>query len=286
MNLQRIEPSVDVDTMQRSHVTVVGGAFGLLCDLVRCGLGSATLVDFDSVEQSNVSRQDFNGSEVAQLKVDAVGAALRRINPAVHYTGLARDFCDFSRDEFDEHFGHSDLFVFSTDFFPAQARGNVEALRLGKPAIWIGMYTHGRAGEVVYYKPGVTPACYRCVASGRYAHFAAIGRQNLETDRTPSTGGTIFDMRLADGLAGQIALGLLTAGADNRYGRLIQQLGNRNLVQVKIAPDYRLNGKDIFGQYLGNHPAATAFAVTSVPMEPEDDCPDCAALRPAMRTAA
>ena len=59
MDFQRIAPTIDVPTMQLSHVTVVGGAFGLIRDLVRCGLGAVTLVDFDRVAGSNPARQDL-----------------------------------------------------------------------------------------------------------------------------------------------------------------------------------------------------------------------------------
>jgi len=84
-------------------------------------------------------------------------------------------------------------------------------------------------------------------------------RDGYDPTHVPSTGGIIFDLHLVDAIAGQLALGIVTAGADNRMGRLIRQLGNRNLLQVKMDPDYRLNGKDIFSQYLGNHPANFSF---------------------------
>src|SRR5207237_1945613 len=130
----------------------------------------------------------------------------------------------------------------------------------------------GRAGEIVHYVPGITPACYRCVCSARYKAFETQGLSRDNGMHIPSTGGTILDLHLTDAIAGQIAVGILTAGADNRMGRLIRQLGNRNLLQVKIDPEYRLVGKDIFGQYLGNHPANFSFTTLALPMEPELDC--------------
>ena len=145
-----------------------------------------------------------------------------------------RDFCSISRDEFDELFGRTDLFIYATDFFPAQARGNVECLRLEKPGLWIGLYPKGRAGEIVYYVPDTTPACYRCVCDTRYAAFATG-----TTTRVSSSGGTILDLHLVDAIAGQIVVGILTKGTNTRFGRLIDDLGNRNLLQVKIDPRLR-----------------------------------------------
>lgn len=280
MNFDRIRPSIDVDRMQQSHVTVVGGAYGLTQDLVRCGLGNLTYVDFDSIDSSNPSRQDFNMTDRGLHKAEALAASVRRINPDVEVNYLLRDFCDISEDEFDTHFGATNLFIFATDFFPAQARGNLQAIRLKKPAVWIGLYRGGRAGEIVYWKPGVTPACYRCICSSRYQAFAAQGRGTAgDETHVPSVGGTIFDLHMTDAVAGQIAVGLLTAGADNRMGRLIQQLGVRNLLQVKIDPEYRLGHPDVFNKHLGSDPANFSFTTIALPMEPEADCPDCAALR-------
>jgi hypothetical protein len=174
----------------------------------------------------------------------------------------------------------------ATDCFPAQARGNQVALRLGIPAMWIGLYREGRAGEIVYHVQEVTPACYRCVCSKRYDAFAAQATPSANPTHVPSTGGTIFDLHLVDAIAGQIAVGILTSGADNRMGRLIRQLGNRNLLQVKSDPNYRLGERDIFGEYLGHHPANFSFTTIALPMEPEPHCPDCAQYRTAGHPAA
>jgi molybdopterin/thiamine biosynthesis adenylyltransferase len=285
MNLDRIRPSIDVEAMQECHVTVVGGAFGLIADLARCGLGAATLIDFDRADESNPQRQDFTAEEgrAGVFKTHACAARLRGINPVINVATLERDFCSLSEAEINAHLGHTDLLVLSADSFMAQARGNIVALRLGIPALWIGLYTGGRAGEIVFAAPGATRACYRCVCSSRYAAHTArtVAGVGVEPrpDRTPSAGGTILDLRLVDAIAGQVAVGLLTRGADNRFGRLIERLGNRNLLQIKIDPDYTLNGQDVFGRYLGNHPANFSFTTLALPMEPEPNCADCAGSR-------
>ncbi len=270
MNFDRIRSTIDVDVMQQSHVTIVGGGYGLACDLVRCGVGSVCMIDFDTIDHTNPARQDFYSTDQGRYKVEATAKILRQINPEVDVNYLTKDFCKLSQGELDEILGSTDLLIMATDFFPAQAKGNFEAVRLGKPAVFIGLYRSGRAAEIVYYVPGVTPACYRCVCSARYIAF-----QNAQTSIS-SDGGTIFDLRLADAIAGQIAVGILTHGAENRMGQLISKLGNRNLLQVKIDPDYRLGNKDVFAQYLGNHPANFSFTTIALPMEHEENCPDCA----------
>lgn len=279
MNFDRILSTIDVPRMRQSHVTIVGGAYGLAQDLVRCGLQSLTYVDFDRITATNPARQDFNMTDLGRHKAEALAATLKLINPDVEVNCLIRDFCDIGQEEFDLHFGHTDLFIFATDFFPAQARGNLQALRLRKPAVWIGLYRGGRAGEIIHWVPEVTPACYRCVASGRYRAFHAQANEAANPTHVSSAGGTILDLHLIDAIAGQIAVGILTQGADNRMGRLIRQLGDRNLLQVKVDPEYRLGEKDIFAQYLGEHPANFSFNTIALSMEPERHCPDCAQHR-------
>src|SRR5438477_9028248 len=109
MNFERIRPTIDVDRMRQSHVTVVGGAYGLTQDLVRCGQGAVTYIDFDRVDASNPARQDFNSTELGQYKAEAIASSLKRINPAVEVECLIRDFCELEQDEIDLHLGHTDL---------------------------------------------------------------------------------------------------------------------------------------------------------------------------------
>ncbi len=272
MDYLRIRSSVDVLRMQQSHVMLIGGAVGLTYDLARCGLGAVSIVDIDRISASNPARQDFNSIDVARYKVDAIAENLKKINPEIEVESYVLDFCSISPEELERLFGHTDLLIYATDFFPAQARGNIEALRLNKPAIWIGLYQGGLAGEIIYYVPGVTPACYRCICGSRYNAFNKGGAS------VSSDGGTIFDLHLVDSIAGHISLGILNRGSDNRYGTLIEQLGNRNLLQVKNDPNYTLNGKDIFKQYLGDNPANFSFTTIALPMDRELDCPDCARL--------
>jgi hypothetical protein len=271
MDFNRISSSIDVEKMQNSHATIIGSPVRLLCDFVRSGLGAGTMVDFDRISGSNPARQDFYSTDVARLKGEAVAEELRKINPEFAFEFYPRDYCTISREQHDQLFGQTDLLVLAPDFFPANARGNLEALRLGKPALFIGLYAGGRAGEMIFVLPGET-ACYRCICGSRYDAFARGGAS------VSSAGGTIFDLHLVDAIAGQIAAGLLTRGADNRIGQLIDKLGNRNLLQVKMDPDYRLAGKDIFAAYLGDHPANFSFTTIALPMERETDCPDCAHL--------
>jgi hypothetical protein len=280
MNYDRIRTTVDVDRMQQSRALFIGGAYGLAQDLVRCGLGALAYVDFDRIDPTNPARQDLHSADIGQYKAHALARSVRQINADVEVETLTQDFCAIADDELDELVRDCDVIIAATDFFPAQARANLVAVRNGKPAVWIGMYREGRAGEIVYWSAdrSLTPACYRCVCSSRYTAFAAHAQGAPNTTQIPSSGGTVLDLHLLDAIAGQVAVGLLTRGADNRMGRLIEQLGNRNLLQVKIDPMYRMGEKDIFARRLGNDPANFSFCTIALPMLPETGCPDCGGM--------
>jgi molybdopterin/thiamine biosynthesis adenylyltransferase len=270
INYSRIEPSLDVERLRRSHVVMVGGAYHLVGDLVRSGLGRATLIDFDRASASNVPRQDFDSRDVGASKTAVWSRRLQRINPHVRVVELRRDVCSLWPDEVDSFARECHLIVAATDFFPAQARANQIAMEHGIPILKVGMYQGGRAGELTYWVPHADLACCRCNLSARYRAFT-----DSPSIATTSLGGTIADLRLADAVALQLALAILTRGAPNRFGKLTEQLGRRNFFQVKIDPEYRLGQRDLFGEHLGTNPANFSFTTIALPMVPEEDCPDC-----------
>lgn len=275
MNFQRIQDSIDIPAMQRSHVGIVGGAAGLALDLVRCGVGKISHYDFDQVDETNPARQDFDSTAIGKPKTQALAEMARRINPDVKFRACPFNFCALP--PLHGGFGDDDcdLWIFATDRFYAQARGNLQAIRLNTPAMWLGLYRDGGGGEIIYTLPGQGKACYRCIASSRYAAFYEQARIDNSGLAIPSSGAIIADLHFVDAIATQIAIGILTAGADNRFGRLIAQLGGRNIIQCKLNPEFRLGEPDIFESHLGRDPAQFAFSTIALAIEPDPDCPDC-----------
>ena len=74
-----------MDRLARAHVAVVGlGGVGSWCAeaLCRAGVGKLTLIDSDTVAESNINRQlEALGSTVGQPKAAALAARLRDIAP-------------------------------------------------------------------------------------------------------------------------------------------------------------------------------------------------------------
>jgi hypothetical protein len=81
-----------------------------------------------------------------------------------------------------------------------------------------------------------------------------------------------------------LVVGLLTMGADNRYGKLIEQLGERNFLQVKIDPAWNFAGKDVVKEELGISDGTDAyFSFCTIARRDPDNgtapCPDCERFR-------
>lgn len=74
------------DKLAAAHVTIAGaGGLGsnIAIALTRIGVGHLTLIDFDSVELSNLNRQQFKLSQVGMPKVVALKQNLQEFNPFI-----------------------------------------------------------------------------------------------------------------------------------------------------------------------------------------------------------
>lgn len=279
LDYRRIRASTDVDRLNNSIVTLVGcgGGANLGRNLVRSGLGTINLVDFDTVENINICRQEHMFDMIGMLKVEALAAELKRINPQVQVRCIPCDFCSLTDKKIDQLFGDSDAFLFCVDNLPANARGNETALRLGKPAVWSAVYPLGRGGEVCFWHEGQV-SCYRDYCGARYrAHESGMIQNN------PDESADVLTVQFIDSIAAMVMVGLLTRGADNFYGRLIDQLGDRNFLQIR-AHNWTWNGRDIIREQLqipSDCPAYFSFCTIarSDPDKGQPPCPDCVKYR-------
>jgi molybdopterin/thiamine biosynthesis adenylyltransferase len=284
MNFSRISQAIDVSKTQASCVTVVGagGSVRLITDLARCGVERFQLVDPDRVTVGNMARQAHDETDVGLPKVEAVAAMLKRVNRRVQATCVPHDLLALSEDEIDALVRNTDLLILATDRFAAQARGNELALQYGKPALWIGLYAGGLAGEGAFWHPDID-ACLRCLCAKRYAAHEQASQLGRSLDPA-SDGCTIFDIGALDSVAGALAIGLLTRGSDNRVGRLIDRLGQRNFFQMQLDPDWNFQGRNPVREQLGVADDCPAFFAWNTIFRADPDrgqlpCPYCARFR-------
>lgn len=95
-----------VETLKRSHVKVFGlGGVGGYCveALARAGVGKLTIVDFDTISESNINRQiQATVNTVGKYKANALAQRVKEINPDCDVIPLAKHFSRENAQEFFE----------------------------------------------------------------------------------------------------------------------------------------------------------------------------------------
>jgi proteasome lid subunit RPN8/RPN11 len=311
----RVQEAYDLGRLAVSRVIHVGtgGAGSFIEDLARAGVGEHVLIDPDTVSVSNLATQQVYRRDVGRPKVDCLAERIRDINPQAVVAICPRRLDELTDEEVRRlaleplrrwdvpasSAGDSQrspwglesgsvsvqvsvrpavtLLCGLTDSFPAQARINRLALQFALPSLCAQVYQEGRGAEVTFTYPGVTPACHRCALRGRYKAYLEGGfRNDVTSDGTP-----IFATARLNALKGFIALAILHHGtAHPRWGGLLERIGRRNLVQVRMDPDLSLS---VFGRvFSGADPERVLFdEAVWLPQEADGPatglpaCPEC-----------
>lgn len=138
------------------------GAGGLgspaLMYLAAAGVGTLGIVEFDTVDESNLQRQIIHGqSDVGRSKAESARDSVKEINPYVQ-VNLHETRLDSSNVM--DLFAQYDLIVDGTDNFATRYLVNDAAVLLGKPYIWGSIYRFEGQASVFWAEYG---PCYRCL---------------------------------------------------------------------------------------------------------------------------
>ncbi len=149
----------DQEKLAKSTVLVAGiGALGTIValDLVLTGIGKVIIIDFDTIELSNLSRQFlYSDEDVGKPKAVVAGQRLREINPEVQVLALNSSIQDVRHSIYEE----ADLIIDGLDTFEARRWLNSLCVYKNKVLIHGGMY--GWWGNVQRVVPFET-ACLEC----------------------------------------------------------------------------------------------------------------------------
>ncbi len=127
--------------------------------LAAAGIGKLGLLDFDTVEFSNLQRQILHGTEdVGRLKTESARDTLHRLNPGVelvlHTTRIASENAlDLIRPY--------DIVVDGTDNFPTRYLTNDACVLLRKPNVYGSISRF--EGQASVFAPHLGGPCYRCL---------------------------------------------------------------------------------------------------------------------------
>ena len=138
------------------------GAGGLgspaLMYLAAAGVGTLGIVEFDTVDESNLQRQIIHGqSDIGRSKAESARDSIKEINPYVDVV-IHDERLDSSNVL--PLFAQYDLIVDGTDNFATRYLVNDACVLLGKPYVWGSIYRFDGQASVFWAEHG---PCYRCL---------------------------------------------------------------------------------------------------------------------------
>lgn len=287
----RVRSAYDLDLLRQSRVVVagVGGASEFVESLARAGVGQFVLIDPDVVTLTNLATQQTYRRDVGKDKVKVLADRIRDINPSASVLPLRNrlESLDDARMgqllkaplPFGREVPRRTLLCGFTDSFPAQTRVNRLAIQFAVPSLCAQVYLEGRGAEVTFTHPDLTPACHRCALGSRYRAYEAGTVKPVGSE-----GSNVFATVRVNAIAGFVALALLHAGGNHpRWGGLLRRVGTRNLVMIRMDPDFgKALGLDVFERTFGDVNSRVCFDETIWTAVTPDDglngavlCPDC-----------
>jgi len=147
--------------LKNARVLCVGaGGLGspALMYLAAAGVGTLGIVEFDTVDESNLQRQIIHGaSDVGRSKAESARDTIKEINPLIEVV-LHEVRLDSSNVM--NLFAAYDLIVDGTDNFATRYLVNDACVLLNKPYVWGSIYRFDGQASVFWSEYG---PCYRCL---------------------------------------------------------------------------------------------------------------------------
>jgi adenylyltransferase/sulfurtransferase len=138
------------------------GAGGLgspaLMYLAAAGVGTIGIVEFDTVDESNLQRQIIHGqSDIGKSKAQSAKEKISVINP---YVQVVTHEVRLDNSNVKEIFSQYDIIVDGTDNFATRYLVNDACVLLKKPYVWGSIYRFDGQASVFWAEYG---PCYRCL---------------------------------------------------------------------------------------------------------------------------
>jgi len=147
--------------LKNARVLAIGaGGLGspTLMYLAAAGVGTLGVIDYDTVDESNLQRQIIHGySDIGRSKAQSARDSIKEINPLVNVV-LHEERLE--NDNVFEIFSHYDLIVDGTDNFATRYLVNDACVLLNKPYVWGSIYRFDGQASVFWAENG---PCYRCL---------------------------------------------------------------------------------------------------------------------------
>jgi molybdopterin/thiamine biosynthesis adenylyltransferase/rhodanese-related sulfurtransferase len=159
-----IMPELGMEGQRRlkaSSILLIGtGGLGspLALYLTAAGVGRIGLVDYDTVDETNLQRQIIHGqSTIGMSKIESAAKRMRDLNPSVQIDKYEVPITSDNALQIMEPY---DVIIDGTDNFPTRYLVNDACVKLGKPNVYGSILRFEGQLSVFYAKEG---PCYRCM---------------------------------------------------------------------------------------------------------------------------
>ena len=243
----------DQEKLLRSRVLVAGaGALGneVAKNLALVGVGHLTIVDFDTIELSNLTRAVlFRDSDLGKNKADVLSERCRELSPDIRTEPVHGDVeLDLGAWEYKRF----DVVLACLDSIDARLSINARCQQASVP--WINGGMGAIAGEVAVFTP--SSACFQCTMSPdmwrrRNERFSCGWLRSVLPEKKVATTATLS--ALVGSIMAQEALFLIHEGLNKVSGlkpghRLFMQVKPYSLTVAELTRDANCTAHDTISE--------------------------------------
>lgn len=128
--------------------------------LIRMGIGSIDIIDYDTVDETNLHRTTvFSEQDIGKIKALILQEKLQKVNTTVQVKAIKRKVTSRNIQSLIQH---ADVIIDGTDNIPLRMLINKVAVKNNIPWVYAGVYE--TVGMVMAILPKKTP-CFHCISS-------------------------------------------------------------------------------------------------------------------------
>ncbi len=279
---KRIENIFPNNLMSKKVVTCVGlgGSRPFIESLARCGVSTFILWDGDKVEDTNVATQGAFISEIGKFKCEVTRERILDINPLAKVICINR-FLDnnVTDDEFAAITNIANcnpadfLMLGCTDNFYAQDRCAQLAMKYGVPYLAAQIFEKGKGHEVIFWYPGVTASCPRCMLASRYNKMLSAPDNGTGS----SEGAAVCVTDYLNAIKAYIAIHILCyEEKDTPYFHKLDKFADRNYLMTKCSDEFKAPAFEPLADVEKTETDLSfPFVTIAIGQTPEEGCPLC-----------